>query len=247
MLRIHPTAQRDGVIKSKLAKIERDLDLDAIGTLHVVEYAINGETAKWVIDGQHRLLALLASGMGDWEVRIEVHVDVKDDARASQLFLELNERTSVQPLERFRNELQSGEPMAVNISALANRHGFQISSSSQEGTLACPVALKKVYSLDGGESLDKTLGTIVSAWGHTMAAREGKLIEGLGLLFHRNNGAVDKPVLTTKLAKFPGGPAGLIGSAKGLAEYKKVSLSRCIAEVMTDTYNKGRSVQLEKP
>ena len=52
-LRLHPSAQRD-IVPSKLKKLIAELDLDAIGVLHAVEYEINGENATWVIDGQHR-------------------------------------------------------------------------------------------------------------------------------------------------------------------------------------------------
>src|SRR5690606_15270957 len=93
-LAVHPYAQRD-LVPSKLKKLMTDLDLDAIGVLHAVEYPIRGQAKLWVIDGQHRLHALLEHGFGEWEVEVKIHVDVDNDARASQLFLKLNDRSPV--------------------------------------------------------------------------------------------------------------------------------------------------------
>lgn len=247
-LRVHPQAQRDGLVKAKLNKIIDNLDLDAIGTLHVVEYPINGEDAAWVIDGQHRLVALLQRGMGEWRVRCEIHTDVKDDARASDLFLKLNDRSMPKPYETFRNEVQAQRASAVNITALAAKHGYTINDYGAESSLACPSALKRVYEIDEGRSLDLVLATSVAAWGHLQAGNEGKLIEGMGLVFAKNNGAIDKPAMSQKLAKYPGGPAALIGHAKGLKAVRNVSMARAVAEMVIETYNKGRTTgRIELP
>ena len=53
-LQPHPLAQRD-TVPSRLKKLVQNLDLDAIGVLHAVEYAINGEKGTWIIDGQRRV------------------------------------------------------------------------------------------------------------------------------------------------------------------------------------------------
>lgn len=243
-LRIHPVAQRDGIIKSKLKQITEHLDLDAIGTVHAVEYEINGEIAAWVIDGQHRIRALLDMGLGEWEVRVEFHDDCKDNAHASALFLELNFRAAVNPTETFRNELQARKPYAVAIQSIAKRYGFNVRAFSGDTSLACAAALKRVYAFDEGRSLESALATITSAWGHNAAANEAKLIEGLGLIFKSNNGSIDKADLVKKLAKFPGGPSALVGAAKGLREYKRVALPSALAEVVIDNYNKGRTQNL---
>ena len=86
-------------------------------------------------------------------------------------------------------------------------------------------AIKKLYEKDEGATLARTIDTLLQAWGSTAAAVEGKLVEGLGLVFGRFNGEVDQAALVKKLAKYPGGAHGLLGNAKGLRDLRKATLS----------------------
>lgn len=238
-LAIHPYAQRE-LVPSKLRKLLADLDLDAIGVLHAVEYPINKDTKTWVIDGQHRLRALLEHGFGEWIVEVKIHVEVTDDARASALFLKLNDRSPVSPYDKFMNELKSGAQGACGADAVARKHGLKINRSVGDGKLVCVAALKKLYQIDQGKALGATLGTLIEAWGTKSAALEGRLIEGLGIVYARYDGSVDRPAMVKKLAKYPGSASGLIGDARGMTEYRKTTLSRCVAERVIETYNSGR-------
>lgn len=239
-LRIHPVAQRDGIVRAKLRKFEKTLDLDAIGTLHAVRYAINGELAYWVIDGQHRLLALLNTGMGEWFVRVEVHVDVHDDKRASDLFLKLNDRSATNPHETFRNELQAGRPQAVAIANIVQRNGLRIAASVADGNITCISALRSTYGLDDGQSLHRTLGLLLQAWGPLAQAVEGKLVEGVGQVLAKYDGKVDLPGLCRKMAKYPGGPSALLGQARGRKAFTTRTVSQCVADVIVELHDHGR-------
>ncbi len=238
-LRIHPLAQRQ-LVPSKLKKIKDSLDLDAIGVLHAVEYPIDGVTAKWIIDGQHRWKALIDHGLGEWEVEVKLHVDATDHARASELFLRLNDRSPVSPFATFSNELTANHPDAVGVQRIAADFLLKISAAGDDGKLCCVSSAKKLYQIDGGVTFRKSLRTLVAAYGRTAAAVEGKLIEGVGLVYKTYNGSIDEGALVKKLAKHPGGASGLIGDGKGVREFKKASLSRCIAEVIVSVYNSGR-------
>lgn len=238
-LRVHPEAQRK-IVPAALKRIIDSLDLDAIGTLHAVRYRINDVLAFWVIDGQHRLEALMHHGLGDWEVTVQVHMDVKNDARAHEVFLRLNKRAPVSPYYTFRSELGAGHPVAVGAAQVVDKHGLKIAPYNSDGTITCVNTLKTVYARDEGRALDKALSTAIAAWGPTSSAVEGKLIEGLGVVFGYYNGEVDQPALVKKLAKYPGGASGLLGNAKALKQVRAKSLSRCVAEAVIEAYNKGR-------
>ncbi len=240
-LRIHPTAQRDGLRPAKVEKFEREMDLDALGTFHAVRYSINGETALWVIDGHHRVEALLRAGMGEWMVRVEVHTTVSTDARSSDLFLKLNDRSAATPFERFRNELQARRLDAVAIQSLVNRNGLEIVPRAGDGRVTCIVTLQTVYALDGGQSLDAALSLIKSAWGPTAEALEGKIIEGIGRMFAKHGGSIDVPSLRKKLNKFPGGPSGLLGRARGLNTTYGRPIFRCVMDIVVELHDRGRS------
>lgn len=236
-LQPHPLAQRE-LVPSRLRKLIATLDLDAIGVLHAVEYPIKGKSAIWIVDGQHRWRALMDHGMGEWMVEVKIHTDVTDDARASAIFLKLNDRSPVSPFDKFQNRLMAKDEDAVAINDIAIKHHMKISRTGGPGCLVGISCIEKTYKLDGGDSLDKSLGIVNEAWG--LRTVEAKIIEGIGLLCARFNGAMDIPALTKKLSKYPGSATGLVGDARGLMEYRKVSLARCVAERVIEAYNTGR-------
>ena len=239
-LRIHPTAQRL-LVPRKLKELAKNLDLDAIGVLHAVEYEIEGVRAIWIIDGQHRLRTLMDEGLGEWVVKVEIHLDVKDDARASELFLELNNRASVHPFDKFDNARMAGRADAVGITEIARGFDLRVDRASRDGLLCCVSVLTRVFSFDGdGSALNLTLETLVAAWGRTASAMEGRLVEGLGILYKTFDGTIDRPALVKKLAKYPGGPSALIGDARGKQRSRHATIARCVAEQIIDVYNSGR-------
>jgi hypothetical protein len=239
-LQPHPFAQREGIPQANLKRIKDNLDLDAIGVLHIVRYPINGKTGDWIVDGQTRWRALMDHGLGEWEVEVKIHLDVKDDSRAADLFLKLNTRASVSPFDKFRNALLAKDDEAIGMQDIALKYGVKIASQSADGCIAGISAMRDAYRFDGGDSLDKALGTTIAAWGKRASGLEGKTIKGMAMVYARFNGVIDQASLAKKLAKYPGGPSGLIGDARGLTEFNKGSLTRCIAMRVIDTYNLGR-------
>lgn len=204
-----------------------------------MRYAIGGQVKNWVVDGQHRLAALIKHGFGEWMVDVKIHTDVKDDTRASQLFLLLNAKLTVGPFDKFLNELNAREDAAVGISDIARKYGLRIDRQCGDGVLACPVSLKKAYSKDGGRALDRAIGIITAAYGKQANALEGKLIEGLSLITAANNGNLDEHGLVKKLAKYEGGASSLIGDSRGWLRVKN-GIAKCIATQIIETYNSGR-------
>lgn len=240
-LRIHPTAQRD-LVPSKLKRLMSNLDLDAIGVLHAVEYEIEGVRGIWIIDGQHRWHVLMDHGLGEWIVEVKIHVDVTTDARASELFLRLNDRSPVSPFDKFANAQKAGHTNAVGVVGALVKNGLKLGKASGDGLVSCVSALTKTYDIDKGVTLEAVLETVISAWGRTASATEGKIIEGLALVYATYNGQVDRPALVKKLSKHHGGAPGLIGDAKGLRQFRTASIPRCIAERVIEIYNSGRKV-----
>ena len=238
-LKIHPVAQRE-IVPSNLKRLIAGLDLDAIGVLHAVEYPIHGDSGPWVIDGQHRIRAILEHGFGEWQVEVKIHLDIQDDKAACDKFLKLNKRAAVSPYDTFLNELKGHYPDACGADAVVRKNGLQISRGAGDGKLVCVSSLKKLYRADQGKSLDLALRAIMSSWGSRSAALEGKIVDGVGLVFGRHDGSIDEPSMVKKLAKYPGGPSGLVGDARGILTHRKTTLSRCVAELVIESYNSGR-------
>jgi hypothetical protein len=238
-LRIHPVAQRDP-LPSKEKRLSANFDLDAIGCLHAVQYTINGELATWLIDGQHRHRILMAHGFGEGVVDVKIHLDVTDDARASALFLKLNDRSIVSPFDKFKNEVTSGVASACGVRDLARARGLVPTTGAGDGNIRCVTALKRVFEFDNGRSLGRTLDTVITAWGRIDAALDGKIIEGVGTIYKTFGGEVDQDALAKKLAKFPGGASGILGHARGLRDLHKATMPQCVMEAILDLYNSGR-------
>jgi hypothetical protein len=244
---IHPHAQRE-LVPSKLRKMLAEFDLDAVGVFHAVQYAINGKTAIWIVDGQHRWQTLMNLELGEWLVDVMIHIDSGTDARASALFLKLNSRAPVSPFAKFANEVRADVPVAVGVSQLVHAHQLKVAYSAGNGNVCCVDALKRIFAFDAGRALSLTLETAVTAWGRTEAAVDGKILQGLGIVHSKYNGSINLPSLVKKLAKYPGGASGLIGDARGVRAFRPtVTLPRCIAERVIELYNSGRSSEHRLP
>lgn len=243
-LRIHPTAQR-ALVPTRLKELQASFDLDAIGVLHGVEYEIDGVTCIWIIDGQHRWQVLIDQGFAEWEVEVKVHTDVQDDARASELFLKLNNRRAVTPFDTFQNSCRAKETEALGIRRILEDNALKVARGADDGSICCISALRRIYRVDEGATLAATIETLRTAYGRIATAVEGQLVEGLGLVYKTYNGTIDRPALVKKLSKYPGGASGLLGDAKGLREYRHVSVPRCVAEQVLEMYNSGRKTRLD--
>lgn len=244
-LAIHPNAQR-AIIKAHLKYLTTHMNLDAIGTVHCVRYPINRIEKLWVVDGQHRIQALLDLGFGEWIVDVMLHEDVTDDAGANLLFLELNTRKQQTSFQKYSAAVRAGIPDAVGVANVCAAHRIAVRASTGDRCAACVDKLRRIWNYDLGISLDMTLDVINTAWGSTSDSMEGVIVEGLGMVIHKfgatasHGGLIDYAALTTKLSKYPGGANGLHGQAKARVRYRRSSVARCVYEIIIETYNAGR-------
>ena len=237
-LKVHPYAQRT-LLPSKLKKIENTLDLDAIGTLHAVRYGINGVLGTWVVDGQHRLQALLNHGFGDWQCNVMLHTTVKDDASSSRLFLRLNDRAPVSPWAKFENEVKSQDVIATRIVLIVDNCGLKISKSAGPGSIRSISSLKNAYALDGGGALASSLKVMKAAWGGSAGSLEGVLIEGFSLFFKEFAAEiVDSSPIVSRLQKEV--PVQLIARAKMQSVCNRQTVAMQLRDDLVRIFNARR-------
>lgn len=191
----------------------------------------------YVIDGQHRVRAALERGLGDTKVLCHVYrgLTIEEEARK---FLALNDARTVAPLDRYRVGLTARDPICLCVQETLAAHGLVVSGSTSEGRVSCISALL-VLAKDP-DLLDAVCASIVEAWGTRPAALERLMFKAMGTVLGRYNGEIDRGILSTKLAKYRGGPAALAGDARGLSDYKPITVTRAAAEIIVDTYNRGR-------
>lgn len=234
-LKLHSEANREHE-PSRVRELERDMDLDALGTFAVWRSGRN----LYVIDGQHRKLALESLGLGDWVVDCEVYegMDFQD---ACDMFLKRNKSRSVNTFEKFDKAVKAGYQAECETRKIVEKAGLTVSKSYGDGHLTCVVAATDVWKMDqGGIALGDALRIATGAWGQTAGAVEGPIVKGLGLIAHNYNGQLERDTLIKKLSKFPGGPGALRAVAAQQREFKGGSTAKNVAEVVRDLYNRGR-------
>lgn len=233
-LRLHSGANRE-LQMTRVRKLENTMDLDALGRFAVWRDGRN----FYVIDGQHRKIALESLGMSEWKVRCDVYEGMTFPDACEQ-FLKLNDGLVVRPFDKFDKAAKALHEPEVETSRIVREAGLQINGQSGDGKLACVIAATDVWKLDRGAALARTLRWTTEAWGSTAIALDGGIIRGLGLAAATYNGELDDAALIKKLAKFPGGPGALLGRAKAQKEIKGGTVARNVAGIIVDVYNKGR-------
>jgi Family of unknown function (DUF6551) len=233
-LKLHSAANRD-LKQSRVRRLVAEMDLDSLGVFAVWR---DGRDF-YVIDGQHRKIALEELGLADWSVPCLVFEGM-EFADACERFLKLNDGLTVNPWEKFDKGVKSGREACVESKKIVEAAGFRVSSTYGDGKVVCVRAIEDGYKLDRGQALVDTFELLPAMWGHTAAAVEGQIVRGFCLLAHRLNGQLDRDSLVRKMSKYPGGPTRLIGTAKARQDIHGGTIAFNLAQAVVDVYNKGR-------
>lgn len=221
----------------RVRKIAGDLNLDGLGTI-TVSRRPNGSMV--IIDGQHRVLALLESGLGDTVLSCEVF-DGLDTRGEAVLFLVRNASQKPNPVDSYRLGLLAGDEECLAVQKIVDSAGLRVALQCGPGVIACVTTMRTLYRKAGANALAPALRVPLAAWGTEATSVEAPIVAGIGAVFARYDGEIDRAALIRKLSKFPGGATGLLGKAKGLHEMRKsVSIGRCVAILVVDLYNRGR-------
>lgn len=228
--------------QKKVDKIADELDMAAIG---VITVSHRDDSTDHVIDGQHRVAALhLAGGDGEKvQSRVFHGLSIEDEAR---LFRLLNNTTKLGAIDGFRVRVVEGEPVAVAINDILTGHGWKVSTSTGNRHFLAVTAAERVYRR-GPDVAELTISTLTRAWGHAPVTMDGRIVGGLGAVFARYGEAINAAELVERLARYPGGPAKMIGAAQGWHELYRWSVPRAVAEAVLNTYNKGRTTRKLPP
>jgi len=235
------------LVPSKVKQLAKDLDLDAIGAIHAIECAVNGLMGTWVIDGQHRIAALLDRGLGDWPVDVIIHAGITSDDQACRLFLRLNDRSPVGSYDKYAAALLAGDSVAIGMTHEAEARGIKIARYTASHTIAAVAAARNAYRIDSGLSYGAALDVLLAAWSGRKESLEGALIHGLSLFLLRHGASVDRDSLVKKLAKYQGGPTNLLGAAKGRMKVMTLSTVPAVVAEIIAVYNVGRRTQAITP
>lgn len=237
---VDPDVQRD-LDQRRVAKIAEDLNLEALGVV-TVSHRANG--TYHIIDGQHRVAALkVAGGEGD-KVMCRVFDDLAVQEEA-ELFRLLNNTAKPMAVDLFRVRVVEGEAAAIDISRILSDHGWKVGTSTSPSIFAAVVALERIYRLEPAAA-EKSVASLTRAWGHEPAAVDGRLVEGLGLVYVRYGVTVEVAEMVDRLAK-SGTPSRLIGKARDLRDLIGSTVTRALAEIVVELYNARRKTKALPP
>lgn len=239
-LRIDAKVQRQ-LIPARVKVLAAKLDLDALGIFTVSEREKGDQV---VLDGQHRLAALLSHDMGEWEVLCHIYRGLSE-AQEAAMFRRLNDTRKITPYDDFSKGLVEGDQECVAINAIASAHGLDVRHSGRDGAITCITKLRQLYishnGVPNGAILDDTLAVAIEAWGHRYSAVEKNVLGGIALVLRTYGEELQRSTLIEKLAKFKGGPSGVLGKARLLKEVRSASIERLVAALIVQTYNAGKS------
>lgn len=234
VLAFDPAYQRQH-IASRVKKLGQNWKDSAVGAITV---SIRDDSKAYVIDGQHRVRAAMENGRGAQKVLCHVYTGLTLEQEA-QKFLELNDVRAVSPIDRYRAGIAAKDPLFIGIRDILAEHGLHIGGGTANATVRCVNKAVSLYERDP-ELLRQVCAVLTGAWGTRGSAFEQIVFTAVGQIVGRYNGELDRAKLVKKLSGYRGGPAALIGDARGLSDYRPAcSVTRAAAEIIVETYNRG--------
>lgn len=200
-LRVDPTYQRG--VRSKVKRIVRQFDPDALGVLCVGE---RDDGSLWVVDGLQRLTALKQLGIKT--VRADVFASSGPEQEAA-VFARLNrDRCALAPIELFNADLTSGDPTAASINYYATANGFTIPTKRvsgkrpedrQSNELACTGTLLRAFKSLGEQRFEVLVSTLAQLWPGDPRRTQADIVGGLWAWFGRHKENADVARLVDRL------------------------------------------------
>lgn len=219
----------------RVNKIARNFRFEAFG-VPVASRRSDGQEV--VLDGQHRIAAARQAGFANTGVRVLVYTGLSREQEA-ELFGLLNDTKHPTALDLFLVALIGRKPEETEINAIIEGAGFKVVRSGDKAFKAVAAA-RNIYNL-GPDTLRRTLHILAGAWGNTALAVDARLVQGVGRVAFRYNGAIDSKRMIVNLAKYAGGAAGVIGAARQLSHIRSTSVTDAVADVVVRAYNKSRN------
>ena len=223
-------------------KIIREFDPDLLGLLVVVR---DGDGKLWILDGQHRWLALVELGYETALCEVLHDVSLK---RQAQIFSGRNSRRiAPHPRDAFRADHVARDPDVVAIVSTLRRHGYRPPFGNQKGSADCFVCVSTLREVQGWGLLDATVGLIHAAWPHDDLATQAPILAGLAACL-RLYSPVSSAELRKRLARHSAGEV-LRRARAAHANSRERRMWMHVARIVVDLYNHRRSAthRLEAP
>ncbi len=231
-MRVSPVAQRD-LNQARVDRLAAEFDLELLGTPTVNER----DGHFYIIDGQHRVAALIQTGWEDQQIQCWTYVGLSEQEEADK-FDRFNDVLAVHAFDKFRVRVAAGREVESDIERVVRANGLVVSRDSVPGAISAVGTLRRVYTRSDAATLARALRIIRDAYGD--AGLEAPVIDGIGLLCQRYNGELTEDVAIEKLARAHGGVNGLLAQAEILRRKTGNPKGHCVAAAAVETINAGK-------
>jgi hypothetical protein len=162
-------------LKERLVRhIVRNFDPCQVGLLTAVRA---GDGRLWLIDGQHRVLALIELGFESALCEVLEGLSLE---RQAEVFSGRNrQRVAVDHLDGFRADYVAGQAQAVAIVTSLRRHGYQVGFERRRASADHVVCIEALREIHAWGVLDETLSIVQGAWPADPQATQAPVLQGV--------------------------------------------------------------------
>jgi hypothetical protein len=233
-MRVSVNAQRE-LRPGRVNALLSDFDLDELGLIVVNQR----DGFYWIIDGQHRTEAL-KQWLGEWEnqqVECRVYTGLTEKQEA-EMFDRLNNQLTVGALDKFKVRVTAGRPSEVAVSKIVQQQGLKIGTANTTGNIGAVSTLVRVYERAGPSTLSRALRIAHGSFGDQ--GMSAPVIDGMGHLCERYNGALQDEKTVERLNTMRGGIGALMSRADVLKKQTRRPMAQCVAAAVVDILNSTR-------
>ena len=231
-MRVSAHGQRE-LNQNRVNKILANLDLEQIGTP-----TVNWRDGYWwIIDGQHRVVALREFGFADDKLQCWTYEGLSEQEEAKK-FRQLNDQLRVDAMAEFKVGVTAEFEEECDINRIVLSHDLRVTREKVDGAIAAVGTLRRVYRTQGGPTLGRALRIIRDGFGD--AGLEAPVIDGMGRVCGRYNGSLSDDDLVAKFQKMAGGVSGLLSKAEQTRRATGAAKGEAVAATIVEVANRGR-------
>lgn len=231
-MRVSPLGQRE-INRARVDRMAASFDPEQIGTPTVSH---RGDW-YWIIDGQHRIETLKEVGWGDQQVQCWTY-EALTESEEAEMFLKLNDVLSVSAFDKYTKGVAAGRLAESDIDRIVRTNGLVVSRDKLPGGIGAVGTLRRIYDRAGAGVFARSLRVVRDAYGDP--GLEAPVLDGIGYLCQRYNGALDDKTAVERLAKAHGGVNGLMGKAEVIRKSTGKPRGQCVAAAAVEIINAGR-------
>lgn len=235
--------QREPTV-SRSKQISKSFDKQAAGRL-VVNMREDG--TLWLIDGQHRRLAMMMAGIKEWSCDVLYGLTIEEEAK---LFAVRNSNTSVASmLEKHHAKVMYKDPIATAIHDMVYSLGLYIPRKSGkmngESALIAVGCLYDLYASCKSERLLYILTFIKKTWGIRKKAYSQYMIEGVERFTRRHYNQFREDRFIKQLRQIA--PEILMGRASTIGGLEGCGGSEAMYRIFVREYNHNLGASAKLP